>query len=193
MDWCAGGGGKTLALAAGMDNQGRILAFDTSADRLESAAHRIARAGVSIIETRTLRESQALIAGLKDSVDCVLVDAPCSGSGTWRRNPAAKWRTTPDTIAEYAARQREILNAAAEVVRPGGSLVYATCSLFRAENHAQVDAFLQSHRDFRLGSVPTRWRQFISDDPPSEMPLLLLTPLENKTDGFFIAVFERKA
>ncbi len=193
VDWCAGGGGKTLALAAGMDNEGRILAFDTSPDRLEAAGHRIARAGVSIVETHALRDAGALIAGLQGAVDRVLVDAPCSGSGAWRRNPAAKWRTTPATIAEHAARQREILNAAAEVVRPGGTLAYATCSLFRAENHEQVDAFLDSHRDFRLGSVPSRWRQFVSDDPPSEMPLLLLTPLENKTDGFFIAVFERKA
>ncbi|MSP21404.1 MAG: RsmB/NOP family class I SAM-dependent RNA methyltransferase [Alphaproteobacteria bacterium] len=193
IDWCAGGGGKTLALAAAMQNQGRLLAFDTSAERLEAATHRVARAGATIIETHPLPESAALVSSLTGSADRVLVDAPCSGSGAWRRNPAAKWRTTPATIAEYAARQREILAQAADAVRPGGSLVYATCSLFRAENHAQVDSFLVARRDYRLGSVATRWRQLISDDPPSEMPLLLLTPLGNNTDGFFIAVFERKA
>jgi 16S rRNA (cytosine967-C5)-methyltransferase len=187
IDWCAGGGGKTLAIAAAMRNQGRLLAFDLSSDRLEAAQHRIDRAGVRIIATHPVDRAPAVVA------DRVLVDAPCSGSGAWRRNPAAKWRTSPDTVADYAARQTAILDAAANAVRPGGVLLYATCSLFRAENHEQVDAFLQRRRDFRLESIATQWRRVIDDNPPSEMPLLLLTPFENNTDGFFLALFERRA
>jgi 16S rRNA (cytosine967-C5)-methyltransferase len=187
VDWCAGGGGKALAVAAAMHNEGRLLAFDISAERLESARHRIDRAGASMITTHLVDQPPEVVA------DRVLVDAPCSGSGAWRRNPAAKWRTSPATIAEFAQRQADILDTAAHAVRPGGVLLYATCSLFRAENHDQVDAFLRRHRDFRLGSIAAQWRRVIDDNPPSEMPLLLLTPFENKTDGFFMALFERKA
>ena len=193
IDWCAGGGGKTLALAAQMHNQGRLIAFDVASQRLEAAEHRVARSGATIIETHPMRDAAAVLGGLGQGADRVLVDAPCSGSGAWRRNPAAKWRTTPATIADYADRQQAILAAAAQAVRPGGSLVYVTCSLFRPENQGQIDGFLASHRDFKLGSVANRWREVISDNPPSEMPLLLLTPLENNTDGFFIAILERKA
>ena len=187
VDWCAGGGGKTLGIAAAMQNKGRILAFDVSRDRLEAAQVRIDRAGARMVTTHLLDGAPQVMA------DRVLVDAPCSGSGAWRRNPAAKWRTSPERIAEFAQRQTAILEDAARAVRPGGVLLYATCSLFRAENHDQVDAFLRSHRDFRLGSIATQWRHIIGGEPPSEMPLLLLTPFENKTDGFFMALFERKA
>ncbi len=192
IDWCAGGGGKSLALAAQMQNQGRLIAFDVASQRLDAAEHRVARSGATIIETHPMHDAATVLAGLGQGADRVLVDAPCSGSGAWRRNPAAKWRTTPATIADYADRQQAILAAAAQAVRPGGSLVYVTCSLFRPENHAQVDGFLASHRDFKLGSVANRWREVIGDKPPSEMPLLLLTPFENNTDGFFIAILERK-
>ena len=192
IDWCAGGGGKTLALAAQMQNQGRLIAFDVASQRLEAAEHRIARSRARIIETHPMHDAAVVLGQLGQGADRVLVDAPCSGSGAWRRNPAAKWRTTPATIADYADRQQAILAAAAQAVRPGGSLVYVTCSLFRPENQAQVDGFLASHRDFKLGSVAHHWRAAINDTPPSEMPLLLLTPLENNTDGFFIAILDRK-
>ena len=187
IDWCAGGGGKTLALAAAMENRGHLLALDSSPERLEAGRHRFERAGASIIETR-----QVGSAAMLEQADRVLVDVPCTGSGAWRRNPAAKWRTTPEGIAEFANRQTEILSAASTAVRPGGRLVYATCSLFRAENHVQVDTFLATRRDFRLGSVADSWRQSVGGEPPSEMPLQMLTPLEHNTDGFFIAVMERK-
>ncbi|MBM3507738.1 MAG: RsmB/NOP family class I SAM-dependent RNA methyltransferase [Alphaproteobacteria bacterium] len=193
IDWCAGGGGKTLALAAQMQNEGRLIAFDVAETRLEAASHRIARAGVTIIETRPMHEAATVLGSIGEGADRVLVDAPCSGSGAWRRNPAAKWRTTPATIAGHAGQQQAILASAAGAVRPGGSLVYVTCSLFRAENQNQVDGFLAAHRNFRLGSVAARWREVIGPDPPSEMPLLLLTPLENNTDGFFIAILYRKS
>jgi 16S rRNA (cytosine967-C5)-methyltransferase len=192
IDWCAGGGGKTLALAAQMRNQGRLIAFDIASQRLEAAQHRMARAGASIVEAHPMHDIAQVLGGLGQGADRVLVDAPCSGSGAWRRNPAAKWRTTLAGIQDYARQQEAILAAAAQAVRPGGALVYVTCSVFRSENHAQVDAFLAGHRDFKLGSVAERWREVISDNPPSEMPLLLLTPLENNTDGFFIAALERK-
>lgn len=187
IDWCAGGGGKTLGIAAAMQNKGRILACDVSAERLEAAQHRIERAGARIVTTHLLEGAPPVIA------DRVLVDAPCSGSGAWRRSPAAKWRTSPERIAAFAERQAAVLMEAARAVRPGGVLLYATCSLFRAENHEQVDAFVRRHRDFRLGSIATQWRSLIGDNPPSETPLLLLTPFENNTDGFFMALFERKA
>lgn len=173
IDLCAGAGGKTLALAAMMEDRGRLIACDADRARLARLAPRAARAGATIIETRLLdagREAGAL-AGVK--ADVVLVDAPCSGSGTWRRNPEARWRLTPERLARIEALQARLLALAATLVRPGGRLVYAVCSLLREEGQAQAEALLASHPEWRLDG-PTR----------------LLTPARDGTDGFFIAAFE---
>jgi 16S rRNA (cytosine967-C5)-methyltransferase len=142
VDFCAGAGGKTLALAARMRNAGRILAFDTSAHRLAQLAPRARRAGVEIVTTvRIDGPEDARLSRYRRRADLVLVDAPCSGTGTLARSPELKWRLTPERLDELVQLQRRILVAAAELVKPGGTLVYATCSLLREENHAQAHWF----------------------------------------------------
>jgi 16S rRNA (cytosine967-C5)-methyltransferase len=181
VDLCAGAGGKTLALAAEMENGGRIVACDTDRARLARMAPRLARAGVSVVETRLLdpgREAEAL-ADLTGAADLVLVDAPCSGSGTWRRNPETRWRLTPDRLERVTALQAHLLDLAARLVRPGGALVYAVCSLLAREGRDQAAAF--AHRS-----------SWVSDPPliPAGRPAgqgVLLTPGHDGTDGFFVA------
>ncbi|MDO4683878.1 MAG: RsmB/NOP family class I SAM-dependent RNA methyltransferase, partial [Lautropia sp.] len=144
IDFCAGAGGKTLALAARMRNQGQILAFDTDAARLDRLGPRLARAGVSIVTSLRLDGSEdARLARYQRWADLVLVDAPCSGSGTFRRHPDLKWRLRPEDVSRYQAVQREILQAAVKLLRPGGRLVYATCSLLGEENQQQTAWFSQ--------------------------------------------------
>ncbi len=186
MDYCAGGGGKALTLAAAMANRGRVIATDTHPGRLQAARERVQRAGAGIVE---LRGDPAT---LSDPADRVLVDAPCTGSGTWRRNPATKWTTTPADIAAKAAEQTAILEQAARLVRPGGRLVYATCSLFAAENGAQVGRFLGAHSAFQEVAPKQAWREagLPGEAPPAPVGVQL-TPLRHRTDGFFVAVLER--
>ncbi|WP_293873803.1 MULTISPECIES: RsmB/NOP family class I SAM-dependent RNA methyltransferase [unclassified Sphingomonas] len=182
VDLCAGGGGKTLVLAAAMANEGRILAADIDRGRLSRLAPRAARAGVTIVETRLLdpqREADAL-SDWSALADCVLIDAPCSGTGTWRRNPEARWRLTPDRLARFVAQQRHVLAIGAPLVRPGGALVYIVCSLLDAEGAEQVDAFLADHPGWVA--------------EPLDLPAgnargqgLRLDPLHHATDGFFVA------
>jgi 16S rRNA (cytosine967-C5)-methyltransferase len=130
----------------------------------------------------------------KARFDRVLVDAPCTGIGAWRRNPDAKWRLQPERLAELTALQGRILDSAARLVKPGGRLVYATCSLLPEENEAQVAAFLGAHPDFAQASVAELWAQLLPDTPaPTEAAVLTLTPARHGTDGFFLAVLERKA
>lgn len=182
VDLCAGGGGKTLALAAAMANRGRILATDVDRARLSRLAPRAAKAGVAIVETRLLdpgREAEAL-ADWQDAADCVLIDAPCSGTGTWRRNPEARWRLTPERLARFTAQQAHVLAVGAPLVRPGGALVYIVCSLLDDEGAAQVDAFLAAHAGWR------------ADRPalPAGQPRgqgIRLDPASDGTDGFFVA------
>lgn len=152
MDYCAGGGGKTLALAAAMNNKGRVVAMDNSADRLEKGKARYRKAGVHNIEVRPLSDEKqrTWFKRQKENFDCVLVDAPCSSSGTWRRNPDLRWRPYGPSLDELLATQAEILDKVVKAVKPGGKLVYATCSLNRAENEDQVDAFLTRHPEFSL-------------------------------------------
>lgn len=185
IDLCAGAGGKTLALAAAMDNRGRLIACDTDRTRLSRLAPRADRAGVTIIEERLLdpgRETEAL-ADLTGQVDAVLVDAPCSGSGTWRRNPEARWRLTQRELARLAALQARLLDVAAGLVRPGGRLIYVTCSLLDTEGADQAAAFLARHPAWRA-TVP----QIGAGRPRGEG--VRLTPGHDATDGFFIACFE---
>jgi 16S rRNA (cytosine967-C5)-methyltransferase len=188
-DWCAGAGGKTLALAMTMENRGHIVACDVSAPRLEGAVRRLRRAGVHNVEQHLIVAGDKWAKRRAGSFDRVLVDAPCTGTGTWRRNPDARQRLSPRDLLELVPKQAAILDAAQGLVRIGGRLVYATCSLLPEENEAQVSAFLTRHPGFTVRPLPRAWRL---DAPlPCEGDFLSLTPLRHGTDGFFAAVLER--
>lgn len=182
VDLCAGAGGKTLTLAAAMSNRGHILACDTDRARLSRLAPRATQAGVTIAETRLLNpgsESDAL-ADWQGRADTVLIDAPCSGTGTWRRNPEARWRLTPDRIIRLVAMQVRLLDIGAALVRPGGALVYIVCSLLDEEGADQAAAFVQRHPGWSPASL---------DLPAGRRrgPGTRLTPAHDRTDGFFVA------
>jgi 16S rRNA (cytosine967-C5)-methyltransferase len=192
MDLCAGAGGKTLALAAAMANKGRLIACDVSAPRLERAVKRLRRAGVHNVERRALgADANAWLKRQAGRFDRVLVDAPCSGTGTWRRNPDMKWRIGPDDVAALRGVQDEVLERAARLVKPGGRLIYATCSLLPAENEQAIESFLERHAEFRVLPVPDVWAGVLSGDCPVDGPYLRLTPARHGTDGFFAAILER--
>jgi 16S rRNA (cytosine967-C5)-methyltransferase len=192
VDFCAGAGGKTLALAAQMGNRGKLVACDTAAWRLERAGTRLRRAGISNVERRTLESERDLwVKRHAQSFDRVLVDAPCLGIGSWRRNPDGKWRATPTDLAELAVRQRDILLSAARLVKPGGRLTYVTCSLLREENEAQAEGFLAAMPDFALYPVSRAWAETVGGRSPGGDEYLRLTPARHGTDGFFVAQFER--
>lgn len=175
VDFCAGAGGKTLALSAQMENRGRILAWDTAGKRLGQMKPRLGRAGVSNVQARVLKsERDNVVKRHRDSADWVLLDVPCTGTGTWRRSPDLRRRTTPEALAEVQAHQRAILESAARLVKSGGRLIYATCSILPEENEQQVEAFLGDHDSF------TR----IGDD-------LRLYPHTHGTDGFYGAVLQK--
>jgi 16S rRNA (cytosine967-C5)-methyltransferase len=194
VDFCAGAGGKTLALAAAMNNRGKLVACDVSAWRLERAGKRLRRAGVSNVERRPLSsERDQWVKRHAASFDRVFVDAPCLGIGSWRRNPDGKWRSTPNDLAELVERQRDILASAARLVKPGGRLIYATCSLLREENEDQAEAFLASFPDFTLYPAARAWAETLGGGCPAGERYLRLTPARHATDGFFVAQFERKA
>jgi 16S rRNA (cytosine967-C5)-methyltransferase len=189
-DWCAGAGGKTLALAMTMANRGHIAACDVSAPRLEGAVRRLRRAGVFNVERHLVEAGDKWAKRRGGSFDRVLVDAPCTGIGTWRRNPDARLRLRPEDLAELVPKQAMILAHASRLVRVGGRLVYATCSLLADENEAQVEAFLAAHADF--APVPLAWAWNLPGPPPGPGPYLLLSPRTHNTDGFFAAVLERR-
>jgi len=188
-DFCAGAGGKTLALAMAMGNRGHLAACDVSPARLAAAAQRLRRAGVHNAATHLLAPGDKWVKRHAGGFDRVLVDAPCSGSGTWRRNPAARLRLEPDELPRLVAEQASILDLAGRLVRFGGRLVYATCSVLIDENEAQVSAFLARQPDFSPLPLVAAWRG--PGAPPGEGPYLLLTPRRHGTDGFFAAVLER--
>ena len=191
-DLCAGAGGKTLALAAAMENKGRLIALDTDARRLERARPRLLRAGVAEVELRQLgAQEDDWCNEAAGSFERVLVDAPCSGSGAWRRNPDARWRLSEAALERHRNSQAKILVRAADLVAPGGRLVYATCSLFQEENGGQVARFLEQHAEFSLLPVAGIWQEVLGGDCPAEGPELLLTPARHGTDGFYLAVLER--
>jgi len=181
IDLCAGAGGKALALAAAMDNRGIVLASDVDRARLSRLSPRAERAGATIIETRLLdgdREAAAL-EDWKDRADVVLIDAPCSGTGTWRRNPEARWRLSPPRIARLATTQSRLLDLGATLVRPGGALIHIVCSLLDEEGAGQVDRFLADHPGW-TADVP------IEQGRPRGAGKRL-TPAHDATDGFFVA------
>lgn len=190
-DFCAGAGGKTLALGAMMRNTGRLYAFDVSEKRLAKLKPRLARSGLSNVHPVVIaHENDAKIKRLAAKINRVLVDAPCSGLGTLRRNPDMKWRQTPESVDELNGKQTAILSSAARLVKPGGRLVYATCSLLDEENEAIATQFLSTHADFSL--VPMNvilTEQKVSLDMGD---YLKLYPHVHHTDGFFAAVFERR-
>ncbi|NIA70331.1 RsmB/NOP family class I SAM-dependent RNA methyltransferase [Pelagibius litoralis] len=190
-DVCAGAGGKTLALAAAMAGQGCLLAADVDGARLDRAVARLRRAGADFVERRVLAD----LAGAEDLAACfdrVLIDAPCSGTGAWRRQPDARWRLTPADLARYRAAQQETLSKAAALVRPGGRMVYVTCSLLPEENEDQVEAFLQNHPQFSLHPAAETWERVIGGAFPGDGPFLTLTPARQGTDGFFVAILQRE-
>jgi 16S rRNA (cytosine967-C5)-methyltransferase len=191
VDWCAGAGGKTLALAMLMRNRGQLVACDVSAPRLEGATRRLRRAGVSNTERHLVATGDKWAKRRAGTFDRVLVDAPCTGTGTWRRNPDARLRLRELDLDELRPKQAGILDAAARLVRVGGRLVYATCSLLLEENEAQVDAFLARQPGFRMVPLADAWT--LDVPVPCPGPYLSLTPLLHGTDGFFGAVLERTA
>jgi 16S rRNA (cytosine967-C5)-methyltransferase len=199
IDLCAGAGGKTLALAATMENHGQIYATDTDKRRLVAIHERIARAGARNIQVRTPRGSTDVLTDLKSRADLVLIDAPCTGTGTWRRNPDAKWRIRPGALKERIREQEAALERAVPLVKPGGRIAYVTCSVLAEENGDQVRAFAARHPDFSVekpGNVINLLGErvylfgravLISDEG------LLMTPLRTDTDGFFVSLMRRSA
>lgn len=191
-DYCAGAGGKTLAMAASMANKGRLVALDIHKARAERAGQRLRRAGVHNVTRRLIDDDNARwLQRQAGSYDRVLVDAPCSGSGTWRRNPDARWRLTAAQLDSLQQTQTSILDQASRLVKPGGRLIYATCSLLLEENERQVEAFLQRHPDFTLLPIADIWAAVIGEGCPAKEPVLRLTPASDGTDGFFCAVLQR--
>ena len=192
VDFCAGAGGKTLALAAQMQNRGHLVACDISATRLERATQRLRRAGASIVQRQPLSSHRdKWVKRHVGSFDRVLVDAPCTGIGTWRRNPDAKWRLKPEDVTELAALQADILASAQRLVKPGGRLIYVTCSLLAEENELQVERFLGEHADFKLVPIARVWAETVGTASPAEGGMLRLTTARHHTDGFFVAILER--
>jgi 16S rRNA (cytosine967-C5)-methyltransferase len=192
VDFCAGAGGKTLQMGAAMNSQGRLYAFDVSDARLTNLAPRLKRSGLSnVFPQRIANENDAKVKRLRGKIDRVLVDAPCTGLGTLRRNPDLKWRQDEKGLAELNAKQTAILAAAASLVKPGGRLVYGTCSLLHEENEDIVEAFLAAHPDFRVVPV-TEVLQRLNLKIAGSDKYLHLFPHVHETDGFFAAVMERE-
>ncbi|MGB9154674.1 MAG: RsmB/NOP family class I SAM-dependent RNA methyltransferase, partial [Alphaproteobacteria bacterium] len=181
VDFCAGAGGKTLAIAATMENKGKIIACDVMEGRLKRSTERFRRAGLHNIETRVLSsERDPWVKKHKGSFDRVLTDAPCSGTGTWRRNPDARWRPLGPGLEKLLNTQAEILDSAARLVKGGGKLIYATCSLLPDENEQQIEKFLAAHPDFTLTPCGLEGADYLA-----------LSPAQHSTDGFFAAVMTK--
>lgn len=193
LDFCAGGGGKTLAMAAAMHNKGQVHAYDTDRKRLAPIIERLRRAGTRNVQVHDdVRQLQAL----KEKLDVVLVDAPCTGTGTWRRRPDTKWRLTPKNLEERVAQQQEALAEAATFVKPGGSLVYITCSVLPDENDRQIEAFCRDNPQFFAEPVLETWSGLFGETAPRphsrDGSTLTLTPATTGTDGFFFSRMRRR-
>jgi 16S rRNA (cytosine967-C5)-methyltransferase len=194
LDFCAGAGGKTLAMSAAMENKGQIHAYDAEKQRLAPIFERLKRAGCRNVQAHAER---AELTQLEGRMDIVLVDAPCTGSGTWRRRPDAKWRLTDRQLEQRMAEQAAILDDASRYVKPGGRLAYVTCSVFDEENGDQIAAFLERMRQFKPLDIERAWRSagLAASMPgkPDEAGGLRLSPRLSGTDGFYIAIMERVA
>lgn len=203
VDYCAGAGGKTLAIADRMGLQGghsagRLVACDIDETRLNRMDRRLHRARLNdLVERHVLASNDLWAETNAGQFDRVLVDAPCTGSGTWRRHPEQKKRLTEDRLSELMAAQDNVLAGASALVKAGGRLIYATCSLLREENEDRLDAFLKTHPQFKVMPIQTVWAETFGGEPcpdmPGESPYLRLTPAQHGTDGFFVAVLERAA
>ncbi|RLJ67496.1 RsmB/NOP family class I SAM-dependent RNA methyltransferase [Sulfurisoma sediminicola] len=194
VDFCAGAGGKTLALGAMMRSTGRLYAFDVAEKRLARLKPRVARSGLSNVHPVLIAgENDTKVKRLAGKIDRVLVDAPCSGLGTLRRNPDLKWRQTPESVAELTRKQADILGGASRLLKPGGRLVYATCSILPEENEGIIDAFLATHPDFvRISANEILAKQGIVIDCAAGELDMKLAPNRHGTDGFYAAVLERR-
>ncbi len=197
LDLCAGGGGKTLALAAMMENHGQIYAADDDGRRLTPIFDRLARAGARNVQVRAPRGSRDILSDLAGRCDVVLIDAPCTGSGAWRRNPDAKWRVRPGALEQRIKDQNETLERAARYVKAGGHLVYVTCSLLKAENEDRIAAFLAAHDEF-LPLEAAHWASVCGLPALAAQASSLgvgfrFSPLRSGTDGFYVAPLTRPA
>ncbi|MCF3934715.1 RsmB/NOP family class I SAM-dependent RNA methyltransferase [Acuticoccus sp. M5D2P5] len=194
LDLCAGAGGKTLAISAHMDNRGQIHATDADPNQLSPIYERLKRAGARNVQVHPAGSD---LSALEGKMDRVLVDAPCSGSGTWRRRPETKWRLSEEALARRVEEQERVLEAARAYVRPGGYLVYVTCSVLPQENEAQVDNVLAQSPNFEEVSAGEAWEELFGVGGPKPWSAngmsLTMTPAATGTDGFFLAVMERMA
>ena len=194
LDFCAGAGGKSLALAATMENKGQIHAYDIDKSRLAPIHERLRRAGTRNVQVHS---PDVDLSALANKMDKVVVDAPCTGTGTWRRRPDAKWRLDQKNLEERMQQQEEVLSEAAPFVRVGGHLIYITCSILPEENENQIYAFTEDNPQFELVSAGEVWEDLFGYDKPapwsSDMKSVTLTPASTGTDGFFFSVMERKA
>ena len=197
IDLCAGAGGKTLALAAMMQGKGRLIATDSDKRQLAPIHERLSRAGVHNCEVRTPKGDGDALSDIRSTADLVMIDAPCTGTGTWRRNPDAKWRMRPGALEVRLKAQGEVLDRAAGLVKPGGRIAYVTCSVLPAENNAQVRGFLARHGEFAVvppaETTAALWdkAEEFSAATLSSAEGLLMTPRRTGTDGFFVSVLRR--
>ena len=193
LDFCAGAGGKTLALAACMENKGQIHAYDANKQRLKPIFERLKRAGIRNAQVHGPDDDMSALVG---KMDRVVVDAPCTGTGTWRRRPDTKWKLTKETLEQRLVEQEEVLSEAAPFVKPGGFLIYITCSILPEENENQLAGFLDDNADYELLSTGEVWQDLFGFDKPapwsSDMKTVTLTPASTDTDGFFFSVLGRK-
>ena len=195
-DMCAGAGGKSLLMAAMMQNKGRILALDTSAERLERGGERLRRAGVHNVERKVVAEKWSS-RSWRGKFDRVVVDAPCSGSGTWRRQVDARWQLTPERLAYYQETQAILLEKARAMIAPGGRIIYITCSLLASEGAEQIKNFMQTAPEFEPADVGDIWHDTVAAAgggacPPHQLGMLQLLPERDGTDGFFIAILQAR-
>jgi 16S rRNA (cytosine967-C5)-methyltransferase len=189
-DFCAGAGGKTLALSAAMKNKGVIHALDINERRLGEMPKRLKRAGVNNVQTKVIvTENDKWVKRHKETQDVVLVDAPCTGAGTWRRSPDSRWRITQESLADLTSIQQSVLQNAAKMVKKGGRLVYATCSILKEENEHQVEAFLKANPLFKVQAVKDLDASF--NIPEGMEDYLRLNPYDHGTDGFFVAILRK--
>ncbi len=192
LDYCAGAGGKTLALAASMNNSGQVHAYDAELARLSPMHERLQRAGVRNTQVHGKLDT---LEPLVSRMDLVLTDAPCTGSGTWRRRPDAKWRLNEQQLERRVQDQAEVLEAAKRYVRPGGRLAYVTCSLFAEENTAQIERFLSANTDFTEIAPRALWQAIVPDcvsSPVFPVHGSVFSPLSTDTDGFYVSILQRR-
>ncbi len=189
LDFCAGGGGKTLALASMMENKGQIFAHDSDRNRLAPIFDRLKRAGIRNVQVRSPQEGA--LDNLVGRMDKVVVDAPCTGTGTWRRHPDSRWRLSPAQLEKRVAEQAQILDEAKKFLRPGGELIYITCSVLPEENIEQIESFIAKNQDYDSIDMEQRWSEVYPNS--SQQPIFdrrgaMLSPLSTNSDGFYISV-----